>query len=103
MEDGSELYSGVIGNEDLPQAVKEEVEERKLQLQKLLPTAQLVLEILDRERASTTDLRGLFPEDDAPTQKDLDVEIRARKLYLSLLNGLEATIQDGLRTIREET
>lgn len=65
---------------------------------KLKPAAEVVLEAIAQEVQKITDIRSLII-DRTNTEKEVNTELIARKLYLNYLNSLEAKIK-GIVTLR---
>jgi len=87
------LYTGISSASSEPRTPRQEQAESKEQArQKLKPGAQVLLELLEKERVKVTDIKSLVL-DRTSTEKEVNTELIARKLYLGYLNSLESKIK----------
>lgn len=94
MQDDSDLYTGMMGNDVNPPAVDKEIEQQKDAAATVAPSADIILTILEAERDAVSDIRSYLQEDrDGEKIKD---EFRARELYLGFLSRLETQIRTML-------
>lgn len=96
--------AGVFGNEAEPKELKEEREQAIAQAVKLLPSVEVIREIINARRASVRDFDSYFAAvgDDADDNKLKD-EYRARQLHLEFLSQLEGEIENRLANFEERT
>jgi hypothetical protein len=93
--DDSFLYTGMTSatadHKPTPRELqREQKEQDRLKLKG--DAAEVVLEAIAKERDNVTDIRS-FIVDRKDTPEDINVELRARKLYLGYLNTLEVKIK----------
>ena len=96
--DDSILYTGVTSATHKPTARQLQVEKKEQAQPVLKPAADIVLELIGKERQGVLDLRS-FVIDRATPEKEVNTELIARKLYLGYLNSLEVKIK-GIMTVR---
>ena len=98
--DNSDLYSGMTSasSERLPTPREEQREQKEKDRQKLKPAADVVLELIGKERSNVTDIRSLVIKPET-TADEARIELRARELYLGYLNSLEVKVK-GIMTVR---
>lgn len=98
MRDDSFLYSGItsVSTRTPREAQREKKEQDR---QKLKPAADVVLELIAKERANVTDIKTLIL-DRKTTEQEINTELLARKLYLGYLNSLEVKVK-GIMTVKQ--
>lgn len=96
--DDSILYSGAtsVTSELVKPRVAQREEKEKLYY-KIKPGVDVVLAEIDKERQAITDLRTIVL-DRTTTEKEINTELMARKLYLGYLNTLTAKFENIIRT-----
>lgn len=107
----SDLYTGVqpldggaFGNEGEPLELREQREEQITQATKLLPSVDVIREIIQARRLQVKDfasyLEALPPDAEGQTIKD---EYRARQLHLTFLDELLADISNRVANFEEQS
>ena len=98
------LESGAFGNEGEPLELREQREEQITQATKLLPSVDVIREVIEARRKQVKDfatyLEALPENADGQAIKD---EFRARQLHLTFLNELEADISNRVANFEEQT
>lgn len=97
--DDSLLYSGAT-SASFAQPTPREVQRAQKQenQRRLMPAADVVLELIDKERTNVTDIRSLIIKSE-DTADAVRIELRARELYLGYLNSLEGKVKT-IMTVR---
>ena len=92
--DDSVLYSGVTSASSgrKPTARQAQREKKEQDQTRLLPAADVVLELIATELTNVADIRSLII-DRKDTEQEVNTELLARKLYLGYLNSLESKIK----------
>ncbi len=92
-KDNSFLYSGITSASSDIKTKRETQREAKIEDQiKLKPAADVVLELIQKERDAITDIRSIIL-DRSTTAQEINTDLIARKLYVGYLNGLESKIK----------
>ncbi len=95
--DDSFMYSGMTSASTEPKTPRQiQKEEKEKDYYKLKPAAEVVLELINKERDAVTDVRTIIL-DRTTTSEEINTELLARKLYLSHLNTLESKVKNILK------
>lgn len=107
----SDLYTGVqptdagvFGNEAEPQEQKEEREQQLVEATKLLPSIDVVVEVIQKRREAVRDFDSYYAAlgDDVKASQ-IENEYRARQLHLEFLDQLESDISNRVAQFKEQS
>ena len=107
MADPDNLHTGVqpppevFGNEQLSDEVQAEIEAQREKLKKLVSVADLVITYCEEEREAISDIRSYLSRNIKKT-KEIEIEFRARELYLDFLDRLQNTVTDQIEAMKAE-
>jgi hypothetical protein len=93
-----------FGNETTQEVKKEAIAQQQRVISELMPDVEFLRRYVDQEVKAVSDIRSYMQVlGDAPTGKDIEIEYRARELYITFLFRFRGNVDDQLMLAEQET